>query len=76
MDVSIVGTFVKAEITLIRMLFITESTDLNESIFNEETSYYKIHDFGPPGKYLKRLSSKIGGAKYHDILMIRELGLI
>ena len=33
------------------MLFITESTDLNASIFNEETGYHIIPDFGPPRRY-------------------------
>ena len=71
-NVSTVGTLIKAEITSIRMLFIIESTNLNESTFNEETGYHIIPDFGPPGGYLKRLSSEIRGAKYHDILMIRD----
>ena len=71
-DVSTVGAFAKAKITSIRMLFITESTDLNASTFNEETGYHIIPDFGPLGGYLKRLSSEIRGAKYHDILMIRD----
>ena len=72
MDVSTVGALVKAEITSIRMLFITESIDLSASTFNEETGYHIIPDFGPLGGYLKRLSSEIKGAKYHDILMIRD----
>ena len=72
MDVSTVGALVKVEITSIHMLFITESTDLNASTFNKETGYHIIPDFGPPGGYLKRLSSEIRGAKYHDILMIRD----
>ena len=71
-DVSTVGALVKTEITSICMLFIIESTDLNASTFNEKTYYHIISDFGPHGGYLKRLSSKIRGAKYHDILMIRD----
>ena len=71
-DVSIVGALVKAEIILICMLFITEFTDLNASSFNEEIGYHIILDFGPPVGYLKRISSEIRRAKYHDILMIRD----
>ncbi len=72
MDVSTVGALVKTEITSICMLFIIESTDLNASSFNEEIGYHIILDFGPPVGYLKRISSEIRRAKYHDILMIRD----
>ena len=71
-DVSVVGVFVKAEITLIRMLFIIESADLNASTFNENTGYHIILDFGHHEGYLKRLSYEIRGAKYHDNLMMRD----
>ena len=44
MDVSTLGALVKAEITSIRMLFVTEFIDLNASIFNEEIGYHMILD--------------------------------
>ena len=72
MNVSTVGALVEAKIISIYMLFIIESTDLNASIFNEEIDYHIIPDFGPHGGYLKRLSFEIRGAKYHDILMLRD----
>lgn len=71
-DVNIVGVFVKAEITSILILFIIKFTYLNTSLFNKEIVYHIIHDLGPPRRYLKRLSSEIRKAKYHDILMIRD----
>jgi len=71
-DVSSVGALVRSEITSIRMTFITESTDLNESTFNEDTGYYIIPSFGPPGGYLQRLSSEIRGSKFHSVEMIRD----
>jgi hypothetical protein len=54
------------------MLFITETTDLNLSTFNEETGYHILPEFGPPGGYLRRLSSEIRGAKFHNINLIRN----
>ena len=71
-DVSSVGALVRSEITSIRMAFIIESTDLNESTFNEDTGYHIIPSFGPPGGYLQRLSSEIRGSKFHDVEMIRD----
>ena len=62
-DVSIVGVLVKAEITLIYMLFITKFTNLNIFIFNENIGYHIIHDIGPLGGYLKMLSFEIRGAE-------------
>ena len=64
MDVSTVVELVKAEITLIHMLFIIEFIYFNTYIFNEEIGYI-IPDFGPLGGYLERLSSEIRGAKYY-----------
>ena len=71
-DVRIFGALVKAEITSIRMLFITESIDLDASTFNEKIVYHIILDFGPHVGCLKRLSFEIRGAKYQDILMTRD----
>ena len=50
-DVRTVGALVKAEITLILMLFSTESTDLNAYTFNEEIGYHIISDFGSYGVF-------------------------
>ena len=66
------GALIKSEITSIRMSFITESTDLNESTFNDDIGYHIIPSFGPPGGYLQRLSSEIRGSKFHDVEMIRD----
>jgi len=71
-DVSSVGALVRFEITSIRMSFIIENTNLNESTFNEDIGYHIILSFGPPGGYLQRLSSKIRGSKFHDVEMIRN----
>ena len=54
------------------MTYITESTDLNESTFNEESGYHIIPSFSPLGGYLQRLSSEIRGSKFHSVEMIRD----
>ena len=51
------------------MLFIIEFTNLNASTSNEDIGFHVIPNFDPPGEYLRRLSSKIRGAKCHDILI-------
>lgn len=71
-DVSSIGSIVRAEITQIRMLFIEERSDLNVCTFNEDSGYHVIPDFGPEGGYLKRLSSQIRGNWYHGVEMIRD----
>ena len=65
-DVSTTGVFFNVEITSIHILFIVDYIDLHVSIFNEETGYHIIHDFCPPWGSLRKLSSEIRGAKYHD----------
>jgi hypothetical protein len=53
------------------MIFITDTIDLNLSTFNEDIDYHVLPEFRPPGDYLKRLSSEIRSAKFHDLNLIR-----
>ena len=71
-DVSAVGSIIATEIAQLRMLFVTETADLNASTFNEETGYHILPDFGPDGGYMKRLSAEIRGARFHSVEMIRD----
>ena len=72
MDITTIGSVVKTDIAQIRMLFIEDNTDLNCKIFNEQTGYHILPEFGPQGGYLKRLPSEIRGGKFHDVDMIRD----
>ena len=72
MDITIIGSVVITDIAQIRMLFIEETTDLNSEVFIEQTGYHILPEFGPQGRYLKRLSSEIRGGKFHDVNMIRN----
>lgn len=49
-----------------------KKTNLNQDLFNEETSYHILFEFGPPCGYLKLLSSIIKGHKYHDVQMLKN----
>ena len=44
--------------------------NLNIEIFNEQTRYQIIPEFGPQGGYLRRLSSEIRGGKFYEVEMI------
>lgn len=51
------------------MLSIEETTTLKCDKFNEDTIYHILPEFGPQG-YIRRLSSEIMSAKFHDVQMI------
>ena len=72
MDVTTLGLIMRIEIESICMLYIMENTNVNECTFIENTGYHFIPNFGPPKRYLMRLSNKINGAKFHYVDMIRD----
>ena len=45
----------RIEVALIRTMFIVNSCDLNDDVFNESTSYNVLYDYDPHGGYLRRL---------------------
>ena len=71
-DTTIIGSEVKNDIAQIRMLFIEENTNLNCEIFNEQTGYHILPEFGPQGGYLRKLPSEIRGGRFHDVDMLRD----
>ena len=71
-DITTIGSVVKTDIAQIRMLFIEENMDLNCEIFNKQTGYHIVPEFGPEGGYLRRLSREIRGGKFYDVDMIRD----
>ena len=54
------------------MLFIEESTNLNSWIFNEQTVYHILPEFGPQGGYLRRLPSEIRDGKFYKVEILRD----
>jgi len=71
-DITTIGSMVKIDIAQICILFIEENTDLNCEIFNEQTGYHILPEFGPQGRYLRRFPNEIRGGKFHDVDMIRD----
>ena len=71
-DVTTIGSLIKTQIESICMLYIVNSTDLNQDTINANVSYHVIPQYGPPGGYLQRLSSEIRGSRYHSVDMIRD----
>ena len=45
---------IRTKITQIQMLFMDEQTDLNVVMFNEDTQYHGLPEFGPFGGYMRR----------------------
>ena len=72
MDVTTVGSLTKTQIESIHMLYVVNSTDLNQDTFNTNVGYHVIPQYGPSGGYLQRLSSEIRGSKFHSVDMIRD----
>lgn len=62
----------KINIVQICMLFIEEFTNLKWDKFKEGTIYHILQKFSPQGGYIRRLSSEIMNAKFHDVQMIRD----
>jgi hypothetical protein len=48
------------------------STNLNANTFNKRTRFYILLDYWPHKGYLKKLSSKIRGGKYHNVQMVHD----
>lgn len=66
-DLTTVGFMLKLNIEQICTLFIEETTTLKCDKFNEDTIYHILPEFGPQGGYIRRLSSEIMSAKFHDV---------
>ena len=49
MDITTIGLVVKTDIAQIRMFFIDETPNLNSEIFNEQTGYHILPEFGHEG---------------------------
>lgn len=62
----------KINIVQICMLFIEEFTNLKWDKFKEGTIYHILQKLSPQGGYIRRLSSEIMNAKFHDVQMIRD----
>ena len=71
-DISSVGSIIRTEITQIRMLFLDEQTDLNTVMFNEDTQYHVLPEFGPFGGYMRRFATQIRGFTFLSIDMVRD----
>jgi hypothetical protein len=69
-DISCLGSIVKSEIATIRMCFLVDACDLNHDTFNPSLRFHVILEFGPPGGFLRRLSSEFRGSKFHSVDMI------
>ena len=71
-NVTTIGSLIRTQIESICMLYVIDSTDLNQDTFNANVGYHVIPQYGPPGGYLQRLSSEIRGSKFHSVDMIRD----
>ena len=71
-DISSVGSVIKTEITQIRMLFLDEQTDLNAVMFNEDTQYHVLPEFGPFGGYMRCFATQIRGFRFLSVDMVRD----
>ena len=71
-DVTTIGSLIRTQIESIHMLYVVDSTNLNQDTFNANVGYYVIPQYGPPGGYLQRLSSEIRGSRFHYVDMIRD----
>ena len=71
-DISSVGSIIRTKITQIRMLFPDEQTDLNAVMFNEDTQYHVLPEFGPFGGYMRRFAIQIRGFRFLSIDMARD----
>lgn len=71
MDIFSFGLIIRTEVVELRMLYVIECVDLNVDTFNESTRFHILPNFGPYGGYLRRLSSKIRGIKFHNVQMIQ-----
>ena len=71
-DVTTIGSLIKTQTESIRMLYVVDSTDLNQDTFNTNVDYHVIPQYGPHGGYLQRLSSEIRESRFHSVDMIRD----
>ena len=72
MDISSVGSVIRTKITQIRMLFLDKQTDLNAIMFNEDTQYHVMPEFGPFGGYMRHFATQIRGFRFLSIDMVRD----
>ena len=68
-DVITVGSIMRTEVAQICMMFIVDSYDLNADVFNEFIGYHVLLDYGPHGRYLKRLQSEVRVSMFHNFQM-------
>lgn len=61
---------VKINIIQIHMFFIDKTMNLSSEIFNEQTRYHILPEFGYQEGYLRRLLNEIREGKFHDVEMI------
>ena len=71
-DVTTIGSLIRIQIESIRMLYVVDSTDLNQDTFNANVDYHVIPQYGPPGGYLQKLSSEIRRSIFHSKDMIKD----
>ena len=71
-DISSVESVIRTKITQIRMLFLDKQTDLNVVMFNEDTQYHVVPEFGPFGGYMRCFATQIRGFKFLSIDMVRD----
>ena len=72
LDISAIGSIIATKIAQLCMLFVNKSANLNASTFNEDIGFYILPNFGPRGDYLKKISSEIGGGRFHNVEMIKN----
>ena len=73
MDVTTIGSLIKIQIESIRMLYVVDSTNMNQDTFTANIGYHVILQYGHRGGYLQRLSSEIRGSRFYFVDMIRDL---
>lgn len=54
------------------MLYVVDNTNLNQYAFNKNCGYHVIPTYGPQGAYLHKFYFVIGGAKFHQIDMMKD----
>ena len=71
-NISSVKSVIRIEITQIRMLFLDEQTDLNTVMFNEDTQYHVLPEFGPFGGYMRCFATQIRDFRFFSITLVRD----
>ena len=63
---------VQTKVAQICMMFIVDSCDLNDDVFNESTGFYVLCNYGLHGGYLKMLQYEVRGAMFYNFEMPRS----